>query len=308
MITDVLAGLFVKIIIMIGIGFILKKSHVLSNELQKGLSSILLSAVLPASIIASANAELTAGMGTKLLYCSIIACSYFAGSFFIAGFVSKAVRLPREKHGIFVAMCMLPNSAFLGMPIVKALFGSEGMMYAVIFSLFWQVFAFSLGTMVLSGSSKINFRTLARDPATVASVLALALYLSPLRLPSTIVSALDDVGSMCLPLSLMIVGAGLADIDLLRILREKHSYIVSAMRLLVFPAIVLGAMLLFHVDPLLAATCVVLTATPVGSLNAVFAEQYGAPKDFAVSTIVQSTVLMLATLPLVILVCGQLIK
>jgi len=306
-VNEVLTGLFIKIILMTGIGFALKRCGILTDALQKGLSSILLAAVLPASILASANAETGAGTCVKLAYCSAVCCAYFAAAFAAAALSARLLRLPREKYGIFVTMCMLPNSSFLGMPLTKALFGSEGMMYAVVFSLFWQVFAFTLGLMALTGSKKIDLRALARDPATVVSILSLALYVSPLRLPESIVTALDDVGSMCLPLSLMIIGAGLSGIKPLRLLSEKYAYAVSALRLLILPGAVLAAMVALKADSLLASVCVVLTAMPVGSLNAVFAEQYDAPKDFAVTTIVQSTVLMLATLPLFLYLCETLL-
>lgn len=296
--TEVIFPLFIKIFILIITGVVLKKTGILTDNLQKGISSLLLGVVLPASIIASANQPFDSNMGESLLIFTIISVMEFVLSFILAKAMGAVFKLSKEDRGIFPLLALLPNSAFLGFPLISALFGEKGMLYAVIFNIIWQVAAFTLGTASLSKSGKADLKELIKSPATVASLLAIFLYISPIRLPNVMVDTLNTVGSMCLPLSLFVVGGGLANIHIADIFSKKSAYMASFLRLIIMPGLIFIALFLIKANPLIIATATILSATPVGSLTVVMAEKYGAPKNVAVTAVVQSTALSLIFLPL----------
>lgn len=134
----------------------------------------------------------------------------------------------------------------------------------------------------------------------MVSIVAIVLFVSPFRFPAVVASTLSDIGSMVVPLSMIIIGCGLAEMKILDIIKDKYSYAVSLLRLLIFPTIMLVILKLLDVDSVLAGSNILITALPAGSLNVVLAERYNCKPEFATQTIIQGTVLMALTLPIIL--------
>lgn len=302
---ETLSNLFIKIFIMIAFGYFLKKVNVIDDGFQKKLSNLLVNAVLPINILAVANNEFTKEFSEKLIQSMIISSGYYIVSLIIMTVLCKFIFTKNKKTGIFITLSVFANTAFLGFPLVKELYGYEGNIYAIVYNLFYNIFFFTYGAKLLSGMKRIQWKLLMKNATAVASVAALLLFVSPFRFPKVIVSTFNEIGSMMVPLSMIIIGSSLADIKLIEILKNKYSYIVSFSRLLLFPMIMFAVLKVLGADTILASTCILITALPAGSLNVIFAEKYDYEPEFATTTVVQSTVLMMLTLPLVIMMIGN---
>jgi len=110
---------------------------------------------------------------------------------------------------------------------------------------------------------------------------------------------------MSVPLSMMIMGASLAKVPLLDILKDKYSYLVSFIRLLAFPLLMLAAMKMVGAAPVTASVCILMTALPCGTMNVIFAEKYDCAPAFASKAVIQSMILMAGTLVLMIILTSQ---
>ena len=195
-------------------------------------------------------------------------------------------------------MAVFANTGFIGLPVMKALYGSEGFLYGIIYYMAYQEVLFTLGVMLLGGSRKFRWRALYGDPVTVLSVAALLIYLSPFRFPALLDGLFNQIGDMCVPISMIVTGCCVADVKFRDILREKSAYLISLLRLLALPLAMLAVLAALKLDPVLTAACVVLTGLPVGSLNVILAQRYGADTGFATTAVVQCLLLVLAALPL----------
>lgn len=297
-----IAELIIKILMMLSLGFFLKKKSVITAELQQGLSNLLLKAILPISILASANADSIQGADRNLIYVAVIAGCYYLGSIIISLLISKTLKLEKPGKKVFVTMAVFANTAFVGFPLIAQLYGDEGSLYAVIYNLFYQLFFFTYGVSLLSSGRRIEFKALYTNVVTIASLASIALFLSPFRLPSVLADTFSMVGSMTVPLSMILIGSSLADIRFSSVFSDKYSYLVSALRLIIFPAAVALALKGVNLPHIVKATCVMMTALPSGSLNAIYAERYNCERDYAVKTVVQTMLLMVVTIPIVILV------
>ncbi len=300
MAVETILNLFIKIFLMIALGYLLKKIRVITPDLQKGFTNLLLKAILPINILASANTEFTKGASEKMLYMTAIGAAYYIGSLILMTALSRLLPLKGRSKHIFVTMAVFANTAFVGFPLTMELFGQEGMIYAVIYNLFYQAFFFTYGINLLSGSNGFQLKSIYTNIVTISSVISISIFLSPFRFPVPVVSALSSVGSMTVPMSMILIGCSLADIKLIEILKDGYSYLVSALRLLVFPLGMLLLLKLLKVPSEIAAAATVMTALPSGSLNAIYAEQYGCEPEYATRTVVQTMVFMIATLPVVI--------
>ena len=72
------------------------------------------------------------------------------------------------------------------------------------------------------------------------------------------------------------------------------------MKLILFPLIIFSLLLIFRIRGEVAIIITILTALPSGLLNAILAKQYNCNPKYATRTVVQSMVLMIATLPIII--------
>ncbi|MEA5014966.1 MAG: AEC family transporter [Candidatus Limiplasma sp.] len=310
--VDTLVGLLVKITVMVLLSFVLKKTGIIDARMQKGLSELLMRALLPFSVLASANSEFSAELAGNLAVAAVVSIAYYIGALAISLMLAnlKAPKGPliREEkaRAIFATMSVFANTGFLGLPLVKALYGTEGFLYGVVYNMAYQLFLFTAGVMLLSGEKKIRWKSVLGDLATLASVAAIAVYVSPFRFPPMLGETFEEIGNMCVPLSMMVVGCSLADIRPKQLLTERLGLAVSLLRLLVFP---LGMLLILKgigLSGILAASCVLLTALPVGSLNVVMAEKYRADVKLATCAVMQSMVLFVPSLP-VILACVHMV-
>ena len=296
-----MADLFVKIIIMLALGFVLRKKNIITNDLQKGLNDLLLKAFLPVSILASANAVLTTQARQNLLLTAAIALGYYVFAIIFSVLISKVLPISKLRRSVFVTMAVFANTAFLGFPIIKELFGDEGFLYAVIYNLLYQLFFFTYGISKLDGvKTRFRPKNLYTNVVTIVSVISIGIFVSPLRLPSTVVSTLSTISGATVPISMLIIGASLATIKLPSILKDGYSYIVSALRLIVFPVLLLLVLRTLNLSSVVVATCVVMTALPCGSLNVINAQRSDCDSEYAVRTVIQTMLLMIVTIPAIL--------
>ena len=105
------------------------------------------------------------------------------------------------------------------------------------------------------------------------------------------------------PMVLFLVGAQLGEGDLRALVRDKRAWILTALRLFVIPAAVLGLWRLC-LGPLtdVGQTLVLLSAMPGGTCCALFTRQYGGDWGLATRCVMLSTLCAVVTVPLWLMV------
>ena len=130
-------------------------------------------------------------------------------------------------------------------------------------------------------------KKLATHPCILAVLLGFALLLTQWQMPAFLDRTLSYFSACTLPVSILIVGSILAGVRVRSIFTGMMAY-YCAVRLLGLDALVTGV-------------CVVLSGMPAGSTTAILAEKYGGDAEYASKCIFLSTLLSLATIPLL---CG----
>ncbi len=302
----IILELIANIFLMIAFGYVVKKLGLLSDTLEKGLTKLLLTAILPLSVISSGNVELTPELTDGIIVTAMLTAGYYIAALIVLSLISKPLPLGKTDKKMMVIMGMFANTAFIGFPIAGAMFGEEGVLYCAVYNLGYQLLFFTWGISSIAGEGKFELKTLIKTPVTIACFLTLILVFSPIKLPNFLQETFSDIGSMTTPISLMIIGCSFTKIKLLELLKDKWSYLVAAVRLAIFPAIMLVIVLWLNLPAIPAATCVLLTALPCGSLGALYAERYNCSSEFATRAVIQTTFLMVATLPVLLIILEEL--
>lgn len=295
--TRILFELIVKICIMVLFGFVLRKTGLIDDAFQQKLSTLLVKAVMPINVIAAGNRQSSPEIMQNILWVAIVVVAYFFLAFVLLNPISHALPLSHAKRGVFVNCCILPNYAFIGFPIILTLFGDEGLIYAILFSLGYNLFTSVVGVRLYPNAPKMMLGTMLKDTFILSSIAAILIFISPFRLPAVVLAPLDTIGSMMVPLSMLIIGSSLADMRLKEILGDKWTYFVLLIRMVVFPLCMLGGFVLAGAKGIFPATCVIATTLPPGTLNAIMAQRYGGDAPFATRSAVLGMLFMLPVLP-----------
>ena len=306
---DVLLHVFIKIVVAVSLGFVLRKSHVIDEKMQKGLSDILLLAILPFSILASSNYEKTPEVGRGMLITLVAALLYYILSLVAMRLLSKKLPFEEKEKRVFVTMTVFANTGFVGFPLMSALYGNNGLLLAVVFNLSYNLFMYTYGIHLLSGKTG-SLKSILMNPVNLASVAAILIFVSPVRFPSYVSEPIDLIGAMTVPLSMIIIGSNLAAMPFVKVVSDPKSYLISFVRLVLLPGLVMGGVYLagqsVEIAAATAAVIVLMCALPCGSMNVILSEKYDCAPEFAARATVQSMLLCMATLPLFVYLCEVL--
>ena len=138
------------------------------------------------------------------------------------------------------------------------------------------------------------------------AVLGCNLPLVP-ELAKVLIGALDkgirSAGGCTTAMTMVLIGMMFSGMSL-RSMIDKNTMFISALRLVVLPAIVLTGCRLVGIDPFLAGVCTIITGMPAGSTSAILAAKYGCDYKFATKCIVISTLLSLVSIPVWAMILG----
>ena len=294
--------------LLIGAGALGVKTGWLKAEGRQMLSSLLVNLVVPAMIVNSYRMEFSMEILRNLL--AAFGLSVLA---ILMGTVLTLLLTARQKDSrtpIFRFACVFSNAAYMGFPLISALFGAEGLLYASAYVTVFNILLWTMGYGMVSGSNspRAIAHSLLHTPVLYAMVVGLSIYLLQIPVPTLIAQPLELLGGMNTPLSMLITGILIASGDLGSILRDKHIWKLAGVRMLLIPAVCLAA---FAVLGLLrfgmsAQVVLLLECCPAAAITSVFAVQFGHDEHFAAGSVVLTTLLSILILPLCALVLTAL--
>src|SRR5699024_9202604 len=94
-------------------------------------------------------------------------------------------------------------------PISYAVYGDDGIFYAAMLNISYNVLVWTLGVKLLSKdqiSNEGSFKKLILNPGIFSVFIGLILFVTPLTLPSLLSEPMNMVGSMTTPLAMIVVG------------------------------------------------------------------------------------------------------
>ena len=132
----------------------------------------------------------------------------------------------------------------------------------------------------------------------IACITAMLLYFLQTPVPSFLQAFITNLGNLTAPLSMMIIGASLAQMPLKELFLDKKLLLFSLVKLLLLPAVWMIMVNRVAEQEILRGVCLVMMATPAGSMTAMLAQQYGGDYETASRGVALTTVLSVITMPL----------
>lgn len=291
----------IMIFILIVPGLFFRKRGLLTENQNDAISSIVVNLTWPCLVIDAMQIQYSLQTLKDTGYISAMAAIIFAVLILISVPLAKLLRMSKTKQYVTIFMMMFGNTGFIGIPVIKALYGINAIFFAAIVELMNDVFLFTLGIVLIQLSAgarlKINPRQFL-NPGLIGVIIGLTLFLLNIQLPELFGGCIEMIGNATTPLTMFVIGFQLGGLKLKEIAGDWKVYAVCFMKLLIVPVAALIVAKLWAGDlTLLEKVLVVSFAMPVASVSAIFSQQYKGEAAFATKTVLLSTVFSIITIP-----------
>lgn len=298
-ISVILNQMGILVIIMIT-GFVCAKIRLTGPEFNKSCSSVTLNVLLVGVILSSAmQSDISLSIG-KLAGLIGIGFLILIVSGLFGALAPRLFGVKAEDRGLAFFTIMLMNTVFVAYPVIEAVYGVEGVFYASISNIPFNVVAYTIGIWAIQGKGgKISLRSVV-SPPLVATVIGITIILTGIKMPKVIVDSCAALGKATVPMCMLVIGTSLGGASLGSALSNWRAYLISAVRLLICPLACWLVLRIFVSDPVILGVYTIMSSAPVAMIATVFAVQYKKNEIFSSECIFISTVLSAATMPLMI--------
>ena len=156
------------------------------------------------------------------------------------------------------------------------------------------------GVAYLTGDAKsFSMRKAFCNPGVAGIVLGLFFFFSGIDLPPVLMTVVDDISAMNVPLPMLLIGYQLSQANLRHVVTDKMSWLCALLRLVLLPLGALIVMYLLGVRGSVLIATTVAAACPAGTLVAMMAEKCNKGASLAAELVSFQTVLSVITMPLV---------
>jgi len=307
--SAVIVGGQVSIMFLLALsGFCSCKAGYFDQKSAKDLSSFLLNIAFPAVMISSfyRPKEQKYLMGLGLVFVLAVLMHL------LAIVLSKLIIKDRggfEPHAERFAV-VYSNLAFIGIPIIRAALGEEATFYsapmvAVFLTLHW-----THGIVEMGGQFKIE--KLTKNPCIIGIITGFLLFWFEIPLPGPVIETVKLLGGLTTPISMIVAGIYLSYLDP-RELFDKRLFWTSFLRNLFVPLICIAAIAAAGCSGWFSGARVAVLAAvytfgcPVASSVILLSSALEKDAVYPTKLFSVSTILSLATLPLLAAVADMLI-
>ncbi len=237
--------------------------------------------------------------------------AYFGGgaiTFALARVVAAgAFRMDGVAQSIFGVGTIFSNTVLLGIPLAKVTLGDAALPPVSLVIVFNALVLWTLVTVSVEWARQreLSARGLSKtvvgvvtNPVVAAILLGTAFGFTGLPLPGFAADTLALVSQAAVPLSLIVLGMGLAEYGIGD--GWRPSLALAAIKLAVFPLVVLAVARVLALPPRETQAVVMLASLPVGANVYLMARQFGALEGPVAASLVLTTLAAAVTTPLLL--------
>lgn len=302
----------IKLFIVIAIGFLAAKFGYLPMQFKDVISKVIKKVTLPLLIITSMmSKELTSDALINTGIAALTALIVVIVMYGIGLFTAKIFGLKEPTKTVHALLSSTGNIVFLGYPVISAVYGAEGLYYAVIYGIVNDIFLWTLGVYLLNKSSgneskKDTLKNLL-NPNTISCVAGIILMLLKVKLPVIIFDTLSGVGHLTTNLSMIFIGMVLATVNVKKLYKRVSMLSIIILKMVAVPVFAAFLFKTLGVNSVTCGAVVLQIAMPAQTVMSIITNEAGSDVSYAAEYIFLSTILSIGTLPLVYYIAQTLI-
>ena len=271
------------------------KKEYFDQEFGKKLSWLVVNVANPMLAI-SAVVNNEEQIAKKDFYVTVLlAICFYAFFLILAQILPRLIGVQKSDIGVYKMMTTFNNIGFMGFPVIAAAYGNGALIYAVPFSIMFNILCYTWGIQTLcGGGEKGNWKRII-NIGTISGIISIVLFFMQIPVPKMICSLSAGLSNLTGPLSMLVIGISIAAMELKDLFTD--------VKLLKFALIkLLAAMLLVCQvidNRLICEVFLVMMATPAASMCAMLSQQYGGDYELAAKGVALTTILSVVTMPIV---------
>ena len=314
-------------------GVILKKCHLISDGFGKGISNLVLYIAQPVLVFQAYIRPFDKVILKNSL--AVLVLSTVMHVIFAIVAIAVFKKAEDSARRMLRTATVFSNAAFMGIPLIEAVLGSEATIYATVYNITFNIFLWSLGVYfctanrdmdkdgdIDSGKESVTnaFSSLGKafiHPVTIAAFLGILVFLLPIdgyftkpfivEDKNIVWEALTMLKNLVATLSMVVIGIRLADIDFRGFFTDLYMYVFVFLRHFALPfatILILAFVKVIGIDlgEIVPVVLVIMSATPAASSSTMFAEKFDCDAAYASKLVAFSTILSIATMPVVLMI------
>ncbi len=296
---------------LVVIGLIACRAKVITAGTRDFLAKLIFYVTLPSMLFTSFSAiEVTPRLLANSLQALLLAVMIMLFMLF-AGWLATLIYGIRDGHAsIFRLHSMLGNIIYLGLPVISAQFGQEGVLYGSIFVLVSNIMMWTLGVTIITPGKGFSLKTgLGKifNINTIAIITGFLLFILQLKLPRFVLDTVGSLGKTNTYLSMIFIASVIYFANGRKMLGNRNAYLLSFNRLLLVPLIILGLFMLFNMlcpgvlRKEVVSVMLMQAAMPCMVNVVIMVNILGEDDGTATANVFISTILSIITLPLILL-------
>lgn len=300
--TTLLIYKILQLFIFMILGFVITKCKLIRSGDSLVLSKISLFLLMPSAIVNAFDFERSDELMKGLLFAFLAAIVIHVILYFLDLLYGKFL----SKSPVERASAMYSNAGNLIIPLVSFILGDEWVVYSTAFLTVQLVFLWSHGVRLFSAKEKFNVKKVLLNVNIIAIAVGIILMLAGLRLPVFAKDITSTLGSMLGPIGMLIAGILAANINFGKMLSDKRVYRVIAVRMVIYPLIILGVLKLLSLVPIVNGEKILLISflasiTPAATTVLQFAQIHDQDAECATAINIFTTVVCILTMPLFVM-------
>ncbi len=290
----------ITLFVILVVGFVAGKFKVMDEMATKRMSEVLLYVTSPLLVFNSFFIEFTKERLINIFWMLGTASAMFILSIVLSKFIYA--RFNENLNPVLRFTAIFSNCSYMGLPLIKALFGDEGVFFGSFYNVAFYVALWSYGYIMFGG--KGTRKELAKkallNPSMISIYAGILVFIFGISLPDPVRNAVQSVGNMTMPISMLIIGGVMSTSKLTTLFTDWRVYLASAIRLIAMPLLALGILLVVGVPALPASVVVTALAMPCAATTTIFSKMFNKDAVFASKCVTVSTLLSILTAPVII--------
>ncbi len=318
-------GTISSVLIIILIGFIFTKKKILSEVTAENLSKIILFLAIPALSYNAFMQDMDSeklNQSMSLLIWSII---IHLALIFISSIIFK--KYGKSEKDVLRMITIFGSTTVFGIPVIQAVYGDLGAMYASVFNLPYRALLYTYGYITISEVKlkKENIGKIISNPVIVATFLGMGVWIFQKYLPQIPINEngiirsygilridktaywlfkpMQYLAALNAPLSWLSIGITLAGVSLGETLKSKISWKYSILKVSIIPMVLISLfvglkfIVGYEISYIAVATIVIMMATPAATVIATYAINFRKEPLLVSSCSLASSILAVLMIP-----------
>lgn len=302
----------IKLFIVIAIGFGGVKLRYLSVEFKEVISKIIQKITLPLLIVTSMMSkelsfDVLANTGIAALSAVVVIAVLYC-----TGLISaRLFRLKDPTKTVHSLVGATGNVVFLGYPVISAVYGADGLYYAMIYGIVNDLFLWSIGVYLVNKStgkstSKEALKKLL-NPNTISCIVGILFMFLGVKFPKVLFDTLSGVGHLTTNLSMIFIGMVLSTVNIKKIYKRVSMFVIIILKMVITPMVAAFVLSKFGINPVVCGAIVLQIAMPAQTVISIITNEANSDVSYSAEYIFLSTVISIGTLPLAYFLAEKMI-